>query len=394
MGTKKITHAEYLQSAFADFEQASSELRTFYASLESRVAELTRALKEAQAAESCERAEKIELAARLSSLLDALPAGVVELAVDGKVAHLNPAAVELLDEVECGEQWSDVVQRAFSPRWDDGHDITLTSGRRVNIETAALSGKAGQILLLKDVTDTRRLQDRLNHHQRLSAKTEVAAALAHQIRTPLSSAMLHLSQLRNLVSGNEQSAQIAEKALKGLRHIEKLISDMLMYSRDQRFEMELVSAADLMAAIATHAIGIEQQVTVQQISPADHSPTIRVNVEALVSVVQNAVDNAIGAGANRIQIYCQDENALVKIYIQDDGPGVPAKNRKEIFEPFVSGRSNGTGLGLAIGRAVCRAHGGDLVLADDDRRQGACFCLALPIMAEDFDEVAELKQAF
>ena len=394
MGTRKITHAEYLQSAFADFEQASSELRTFYASLEARVAELTRALNAAQAAESSERAKKVELAARLSSLLDALPAGVVELGVDGKVAHLNPAATELLDEAACGEQWSDVVQRAFSPRWDDGHDITLSNGRRVNIETAALTGKAGQILLLKDVTETRRLQDRLNHHQRLSAKTEVAAALAHQIRTPLSSAMLHLSQLRTFLSGEAQAADAVEKAVKGLRHIEKLISDMLMYSRDQKFEMDLVSVQDLMTSIAAHAFAKNQQINVREVNSDLATVIIRANVEALVSVVQNAIDNADSAGANHIQIYCENDNQLVKICIQDDGPGIPAAKCKEIFEPFVSGRSNGTGLGLAIGRAVCRAHGGDLILAETANPQGACFCLAIPMLAEDFDEVPELKRAF
>ena len=394
MGTKKITHAEYLQSAFADFEQASSELKDFYASLEARVAELTRALREAEAAESSQRAEKAELAARLSSLLDALPAGVVELASDGKIAHLNPAAHELLGEVRCGEQWSDVVTRAFSPRWDDGHDITLANQRRVNIETAALSGKAGQILLIKDVTETRRLQDRLNHHQRLSAKTEVAAALAHQVRTPLSAAILHLNQVRQ-ANGDQQNANAAaDKAIKGLRHIEKLIADMLMYSKEQKFDMTLLTVEQIFDCIESHIRDSNNTITFQKVALSKEDVVIRANADALVSVVQNVVDNAFNAGADHVEIYCTSEDNVAKLCIEDNGPGIAGNMRKQIFEPFVSGRSNGTGLGLAIGRAVCRAHGGDLIILDSLDQAGACFCLVLPLIESDFDEVSELRKAF
>ena len=395
MGTKKLTHAEYLQSAFADFEQASAELRTFYSSLETRVAELTQALRKSERAESEQRAEKFQLASRLTALLDALPAGVVELASDGTIAHFNPAATKLLGELRVGEQWSGVVERAFRPRWDDGHDVSLVDERRVNIDTAAMAGKSGQILLIKDVSETRRLQDRLGHHQRLSAKTEVAAALAHQIRTPLSSAILHLGALRQLGSADEAIQSIHDKTQKGLRHIECLVSDMLMYSRDQKFEMDMLSIDAFMAQIATQLVTKDIELTVQASGTQELSLHIRANSDALLSVLQNLVDNAADAGATSIKIIAKIEASIVKFVVQDNGPGIAPKDRHEIFEPFVTNRTDGNGLGLAIGRAICYAHGGDLILNNDGASsQGACFVMALPTLASDFEDVAELKQAF
>lgn len=358
------------------------------------MSELTQALQEAQTAESSQREKNLELTARLGSLLDALPAGVVELSSSGKIAHFNPAAVDLLGELRCGEQWSDVVERAFQPRWDDGHDISLSNGRRVNIDTAALTSKAGQILLLKDVTETRRLQERLNHHQRLTAKTEVAAALAHQIRTPLSAAMLHLSHLRQSTSCSQQDGESVGSALKSLRHMEKLISDMLMYSRDHKFEMQTLGAAELAEKVSAHFDQSSEQLEIFPPQERNAKSKLRLNIEAILSVVQNLIDNAFAVGAQHVEIKFDYDDSALNLRVLDDGPGVPPDKQSEIFEPFVSGRARGTGLGLAIGRAVSRSHGGELVFEPGVRKQGACFNLILPLLSEEFTEVAPLKKAF
>ena len=168
--------AEQLSEAFAEFEDASRALGLFYRDLERQVARLSEELAQARAAEAREYSEKERVARRLQSLLDALPGGVVVLDQHGRVQSCNPVAGELLGPVVCGEGWSDVVERAFAPRWDDGHDVSLADGRRVNIATQALDGEPGQILLISDVTETRRLHEQLEHHKRLSAKTEMAAA--------------------------------------------------------------------------------------------------------------------------------------------------------------------------------------------------------------------------
>ncbi|MFX5472275.1 PAS domain-containing sensor histidine kinase, partial [Acinetobacter baumannii] len=90
-----------------------------------------------------------------------------------------------------GMLWREVIARCFAPREDDGHEISLRDGRRLSIATRSLNGEPGQLILLNDLTDPRRPQEQLARHERLSALGRMVASLAHQIRTPLSAALLY-----------------------------------------------------------------------------------------------------------------------------------------------------------------------------------------------------------
>ena len=82
------------------------------------------------------------------------------------------------------ERWLDVIHRAFSPKDDDGHEVSLKDGRRVKLAISA--SDLGQLILITDLTETRLLQSRLSDLQRLSSLGKMVASLAHQVRTPLS----------------------------------------------------------------------------------------------------------------------------------------------------------------------------------------------------------------
>ncbi|BDZ73357.1 hypothetical protein GCM10025856_10760 [Methylophaga marina] len=125
-----------------------------------------------------------QLANRHSRLLAVLPAGVVVIDGSGFIQEANEAAISLLGEPLSGERWVNVIERAFDPKPSDGHDVSLKDGRLVHISTNPLGHEPGQIILLQDVTDTRALQSKVSHLQRLSTIGEVTARLAHQIRTP------------------------------------------------------------------------------------------------------------------------------------------------------------------------------------------------------------------
>ena len=123
-----------------------------------------------------------------------LPGNLVVLDARGLVQQANPVAVTMLGEPLTGQRWLDVITRSFRPRSDDGMEVSLKDGRRVKLEISALLSKTaytqpGQLIMLTDLTQTRQLQNRLSHLQRLSALGKMMASLAHQIRTPLSSAM-------------------------------------------------------------------------------------------------------------------------------------------------------------------------------------------------------------
>lgn len=167
--TAEATSRAGLEQAFALFNQMSSQLSESYSLLEERVTELKGQLALVSAQRMEELAEKERLANRLQSLLDLLPGGVIVIDAHGVVREANPAALGLLGEPLVGMLWREVIARCFAPREDDGHEISLRDGRRLSIATRSLNGEPGQLILLNDLTDTRRLQEQLARHERLSA---------------------------------------------------------------------------------------------------------------------------------------------------------------------------------------------------------------------------------
>ena len=325
-------------------------------------------------------------ASRMSRLLSVLPAGVVVIDGEGRVQDCNPAAINLLGEPLSGERWIDIIQRAFQPRPDDGHDVSLRDGRLVHISTNPLDGEPGQIVLLHDVTETRQLQHKVSHMQRLSAMGEMAARLAHQIRTPLSSAMLYLSPL--MKSGGDSATQrrFAERLHDSLSHMEQLVRNMLAFSKGDMAAPAPVSIDALLDDVArqfnSNASQDGCQLTVVNNTNDGH---IFGSQPALVSAINNLVNNAREACTEqgKIQVsadYVEDEQhqQFIELSVEDNGIGIDEADFDKIMQPFYPTRSAGTGLGLAVVQSIVKAHRGVMWL-DSDRGEGSTFCLRLPV---------------
>ena len=234
-----------LDQAFALFNQMSTQLNQSYSMLEARVSELKGQLALVSAQRMQELAEKERLANRLQSLLDLLPGGVIVIDGQGVVREANPAARGLLGQPLVGMLWRQVIARCFAPRKDDGHEISLRDGRRLSIATRSLNGEPGQLVLLNDLTETRRLQDQLARHERLSALGRMVASLAHQIRTPLSAAMLYAGHLSEQALPLEQQQRFAGRLKERLQELENQVRDMLVFARGDLPLPDRLSPAEL-----------------------------------------------------------------------------------------------------------------------------------------------------
>lgn len=378
--------AQELQDAFGAFNQLSAQLTESYQQLEVRVAGLTTALETEQDERIKELTEKERVASRLSSLLHALPGGVVVIDADGKVQEHNPAAELLLGQPLLGLPWSEIIQRSFAPRSDDGHDISLVDGRKVNISTCPLGSEPGQILLITDVTEIRYLQDRMGQQQRLAAMGKMAASLAHQIRTPLSSALLYVSNLKRQILSDEDRFVITDKMTSRLRHLEQLIEDMLMYSREGKVGEEFFTSQNLIDELYQ---GLEPQLELTQTRfvsvNTERDLIIHGNRQMLLSALTNLAMNAMQAmkeskkaETGRIELKITKINNDVCIEIKDNGPGIPDESQEQIFDPFYTTRTQGTGLGLAVVKAVAKAHGGNVELKSKSN-EGCTFKVTLPL---------------
>jgi two-component system sensor histidine kinase FlrB len=222
-----------LEQAFALFNQMSSQLTDSYSMLEARVTELKGELAVVSAQRMQELAEKERLANRLQNLLDLLPGGVIVIDAQGIVREANPAASELLGLPLEGELWRHVIARCFAPREDDGHEISLKDGRRLSIATRSLDAEPGQLVLLNDLTETRHLQDQLARHERLSSLGRMVASLAHQIRTPLSAALLYASHLTEQELPVATQQRFAGRLKERLHELEHQVRDMLVFARGE-----------------------------------------------------------------------------------------------------------------------------------------------------------------
>lgn len=380
---KMATQAE-LESAFTAFNQLTRQLTSSYQALEQQVERLTCELAAARDDRVQQQGETQRLTHRLERLLQALPAGVVVLDGRGVVQDCNLAAVELLGEPLRGALWREIIVRAFAPQFDDGHEVSLRDGRRVSISSSTLAPEPGQILLIKDVTETRALQEKLSRHQRLSAMGQMAAALAHQIRTPTAAALLYVSQLSPSETGEAVTQRLAAKIKLQLQQIERMVSDMLLYARggmqgDVRdfFMPRLLTGLEQMVQPMLQQAGAELI-----IDNSIEDVLLHGNPEALVGALTNLVENSIQARESGAVVTIQAvrvSETAIEIRVKDNGPGMAAGLQSRIFEPFFTTRPQGTGLGLAVVQSVARKHHG-VVCVETAPGKGAEFVLRLPII--------------
>lgn len=376
----EATSREGLEQAFAMFSQMSTQLSDSYNLLEARVTELKGQLALVSAQRMQELAEKERLAHRLQSLLDVLPGGVIVIDGQGVVREANPVACALLGKPLVGMLWREVIARNFAPRKDDGHEVSLKNGRRLSIATRSLSAEPGQLVLLNDLTETRQLQDQLARHERLSALGRMVASLAHQIRTPLSAALLYASHLTEQVLPVDQQQRFASRLKERLHELEHQVRDMLVFARGELPLPDRLAPKKLYDALRAAAEPHVQGMNVRWQCDA-HTGELLCNRDTLVGTVLNLVENAIQAAGRdatlKIHFYIRGQN--LRLCISDNGPGIDASTLARLGEPFFTTKTTGTGLGLAVVKAVARAHQGELLLRSRPGR-GTCATLVLPLI--------------
>jgi two-component system, sensor histidine kinase FlrB len=358
-----------LQAAFLAFGSVSEQLSGAFDSLRTQVAQLRQELGEAHAG-------KEHLAARLSALITGLPGGVLMLDSSGEIQEFNPAARDLLGEPLLAQAFSAVLARATLSA-GVGEHTELKGGRFVNISRRELPS-GGEVVLLADVTESHLMQTFLTRQQRLLTLGELAAGLAHQIRTPLAAALLYASQMTLPGRNQGDLARCADRTVGSLKQLDKLVNDMLAFAHGGAAR-EVVSVSALLEQVAQWlrpALRRGIRLTIRTLAP---DLTVRANAPSLVSAVLNLATNALQAASADLDLELlarRGAEGRAQIVVSDNGPGVPAHIRERIFEPFFTTRARGNGIGLAIVKSVVEAHQGSVTLADGPG--GATFIIDLP----------------
>lgn len=356
-----------LQQAFAAFNQASEQLSGVYQELQDQVAQLTQELALANGELHKQLAAKENLSQQLSLLLNALPGGVIALNASECIERVNPAAISILGEPLLGLTWHQLTQERLAPAAvvNEWHLKPQISGgqRRIRIESSTTDATGRRILLVNDITAAYALQEQIRRNQRLTSMGEMAANLAHQLRTPLSTALIYANHLGSDTLTSSERQKFAAKTIERLLHLEHLTKDMLRFVKGETNQLEAVEIGSLVAEL--------QQVIEPQIKEHGlaltvdnhcQAETIMTDRQALCGAMINLLENAIQASpaGGQISLTTHLEKSNIVISVHDNGPGIDVALQDRLFEPFFTTRSEGTGLGLAIARSVIQSMGGSI----------------------------------
>ena len=358
-------------------ERAGRALEQTHEAMAGQIARLTAELEAARLARREEHAERGRLLGRLASLLDTLPGGVVIVDRQGRITEYNPQAARLLGEPLEGENWAAVEARGYYPE-DDTLEI---HGRRLSLDASQLGDSGETIILLSDITRQHTLQDEVSRRQRLVALGEMAARLAHQIRTPLSSTLLYMSLLEADLP-RERRQIICADVREQLHHMEGLISSMLGFVKGGGKVTGPVGVEAAIAdALSACTADIESRYALIDIESCGPQPQLEGCHDDLVAALSNLITNALDASGQkpRISIHTRiRNNRLAVIQIADRGRGIPGDVLERIFDPFFTTRASGCGLGLAVVASTVAQHGGTIRAANRPGG-GAEFTILLPI---------------
>src|SRR4051794_9724073 len=338
----------------------------------------------------------------IETVLERIATGVVSIGPDGRVGTVNAAAVRLLEvgsaivgvpiEQVLGrddlQPLASLVRAVMTGGGKPaGQEIALArEGREIHLAAAAtaLQGESGThegtVLVFDDVTP-------LVRTQRVAAWRDVARRLAHEIKNPLTPIQLSAERMSRHFSGAPDAtrALVDECTTAIVAEVESLKALVDEFAQFARMPAPRAVPSNLNAVLVdTLALynGVVTGTAIdRELAPA--LPPVRLDVEQIRRVVINLVDNAIealsGTAGGRIVVQTQHDagNAVARIVIADNGPGVPAADRERLFMPYYSTKRRGSGLGLAIVRRIVGEHGGSVEVGDNTPG-GSRFVIELP----------------
>jgi len=238
--------------------------------------------------------------------------------------------------------------------------------------------------------ELKRSQDTLVQAEKLAALGRLTADVAHQIRNPLTAIGGFARRLHKSALG-EKERERAEIIVTEVDLLEKILRDVLTFSRDARFHLEKHPVGDLLYEVVSvhEPIFAEQSITVEVMVEEDLPPALidRDQVkQALTNLLINAIDAMPRGGTLKITAGTEELHDVRYGFVQvsDTGQGISPEVLPLIFEPFYSTKTtgHGTGLGLSITRKIMEEHGG-FVKAESEQGKGSVFSLYFPLQSDD-----------
>jgi two-component system sensor histidine kinase PilS (NtrC family) len=341
------------------------------------------------------------LQAKNENIILSMRDGLLSTELDRTISELNPAGAEILgrragelkgepvDAILPGVQLekSSTFEAMLAPSRQEVLYRHPEKGERIlGVLVSPLTvpgvGVAGYVYSFQDLTEEKRREAEYHARDRMARLGRMAAGIAHEIRNPLASIAGSVKLLQSIARLDEDQGKLIAIVSRESERLNKLVSDFLLYSRDQRFDFQPVDVVNLLEEtillLRQHPL-FGPRCRVERKLPR-HAVVISADADKLRQVFWNICDNALKAMPNGGTVTVQVEeieNGAVRVILGDTGVGFTSAQLENLFEPFQSGFSGGTGLGLPIVYQIIEAHQG-AIKADSKPGKGTRFLIELP----------------
>ena len=346
------------------------------------------------------------------NIVQSMSGGVIATGLDGHIRLVNRAAQQLLEISEAELRGRSVAGLFQDPlphfggergdaevRYATGKGFRKTFRVRVSALNVSARGDLGFVYSFDDLTEIRRLEREVRMQDRLAAVGRLAAAIAHEIRNPLTSIAGSVSMLSDAPALNPEERHLLQIVHRESDRLNNIITDFLAYSRGKQYRFERVNLVPLLEDTLTlleHRLTVENAGIKLERNFAKSEAWVLADGDRLKQVFWNFCENAVRAikKTNKdgsLTVTLAERGRDWEMSFADTGAGIDRQQTEKIFEPFQSNFEGGTGLGLAIVYQIVQAHEGK-VWARSELGKGSSFVVRLRRMedAHEHDRVAAI----